>query len=117
MDSKFVARVFRLCSTSLSEVNICAKSADAEEESALRPGFPRPTVRFMHHGKSDVNDDEEASPALPQFVTARDFAESTGIPLRTLHRNLIEGLIPGAARVGPGKKWRIAMPTKELGRT
>lgn len=57
----------------------------------------------------------EASSNSPRFLSARDFAETTGIPLRSLHRYLAQGLIPGAVRVGPGTKWRISPPTKNFG--
>ena len=52
---------------------------------------------------------------LPRFVSARDFAGSTGIPLRTLQRHLVRGLIPGAVRVGPGTKWRIPVHANAFG--
>jgi hypothetical protein len=57
----------------------------------------------------------KGSPNSPQFLSARDFAETTGIPLRSLQRYLAQGLIPGAVRVGPGTKWRISPPTKDFG--
>lgn len=52
---------------------------------------------------------------LPRFVSARDFAESSGIPLRSVQRWLVRGLIPGAVRVGPGTKWRIPLHAKMFG--
>lgn len=47
----------------------------------------------------------------PRVLSARDYAELKGIPLRSLRRYLAQGLIPGAERVGPGKKWRITTTT------
>lgn len=54
---------------------------------------------------------------MPLFMGARDFAEATGIPLRSLHRYLVRGLIPGAERVGPGTKWRIPVYASAFGKS
>ncbi len=59
-------------------------------------------------GDTGTTGGHQVPPDLPaRFMSARDLAELKQIPMRTLYRYLEEGLIPGAERVGPGKKWRI----------
>lgn len=67
-------------------------------------------------GKTGKADARGVSSDLPKFLGARDFAEATGIPLRSLHRYLVRGLIPGAERVGPGTKWRIPLRSNGFGK-
>lgn len=81
----------------------------------LRPRHPTLYGQSMD-GESGRTGANGGSSDLPRFVGARDFAESTGIPLRSLHRYLIRGLIPGAERVGPGTKWRIPLYASAFGK-
>lgn len=71
------------------------------------------------NGADDADDAFTSPPSPPRFLTARQFAESTGIATRTVQRYLERGLVPGAVRFGPGTKWRIpegaSLPESALG--
>lgn len=61
-----------------------------------------------HKNGADGADGTITVPSSPRrFISVREFAESVGIPPRTMNRYLEQGLVSGAMRFGPGTKWRI----------